>query len=291
VYPTPFIYHVATSQEHAIDLLHEYGEDAKILAGGQSLVPMMNLRLLQLACLIDINEIVTPPVAQRDGALVLPAGTRHATLLTDALVRDLAPMVAEAAQFIGNVRVRARGTVGGTIAHADPGAELACVLTALGGEIVAKGPSTSRRIGAEDFFRSYLETTLEPTELVHEVHVPVSTPHTGQAFVEYARRAGEFAVVEAAAVIALDGPGGRCTRAALAYGCVADRPVSLDEEAERALRGERPSEDAFREIVERAATMVRPPDDVHASASYRRQLVKTVGLRALRTAAARAEES
>lgn len=287
MYAAEFEYASPPSLEGVISLLDRHGDDAKLLAGGQSLVPMMNLRLLQPGLLIDVNRVPVPAVHAQDGALVVPAGTRHAQLLRDPLVARHAPVLAEAARHIGNVRVRSRGTIGGSVAHGDPTAELPCVLTALDAIVVARGRDGVRAVPARDLFLTYLTTSLEPTEVVTEVRVPVLQPGTGQAFVEYARRANDFAVVEAAAVVQLDA-GLRCTRVALVLGGVHDTPLDVSAAAAAVLRGEVPSPEGTAEVGRRARAAADPHDDVHGTAAYRLHLIETLGRRALDLAVVRA---
>lgn len=287
--PSPFIYRPATTAEEAVALLAEHGDDAKVLAGGQSLVPMMNLRLAQPAVLVDVNGLPDPGIRAGDGWLAVPAGARHRTLAADPAVTRHAPMLAEAAAQIGNVRVRNRGTIGGSVAHADPAAELPCALIALDAQIVVTGPGGhTRTVPAGQFFVSFLATILEPAELVTEVRVPVAGPRTGQAFGEFTRRAGDFATVEVAAVVELDTDGQRCTGATVALGGVADRPLRLDGEATAALTGRRPDDPAaLDEVAEHARTAADPHDDVHATAAYRRHLIGVLTRRVLAAAGAR----
>jgi CO/xanthine dehydrogenase FAD-binding subunit len=287
MYPAEFHYLSPRSAGEVISLLERHGDDAKVLAGGQSLVPMMNLRLAQPEFVIDINGLPKGEVRTDNGSLIVPAGARHRQLAEDPDVGRHAPLVQEAAGYIGNVRVRNRGTLGGSVAHADPSAELPCVLTALDAEVVATGSAGTRRIPARDFFVTHYTTALEPAELVTEVRIPRQDARTGSAFVEFTRRASDFAVVEVAAVVTLDRRG-RCRRAALALGGVADRPVSAGDAVTEVLEGERPAPAAFAEAAGRVRGLTEPSDGVHGSAAFRLQLIETLTRRALATAADRA---
>jgi CO/xanthine dehydrogenase FAD-binding subunit len=279
-----FEYMSPPSLERVISLLDRHGDEAKLLAGGQSLIPMMTLRLLQPRFVIDLKDLLDGDIRRDDGWLVIPGGVRHRTLTRDPQVAAHAPAVSQAARRIGNVRVRTLGTIGGSVAHADPAAELPCVLTALGAEIGVLGKDGRRVIPAGDFFVTYLTTALGPTELVVEVRVPSLQAGTGQAFAEMTRRASDFAVVEVAAVVQVD-DAGRCRRVSLVYGGVADSPLDVSAEASAVLVGERPSAQAFLEVAQRARRLAQPPDDVHGSAAYRSQLIETLGRRVLHDAA------
>lgn len=288
MYAAEFEYTSPASLKAAVSLL-DHHPGAKVIAGGQSLVPMMNLRLLQPTLLVDISRLPVKDPAVEGKSLVIPAGMKHHRLLRDPLVARHAPMLPEAARHIGNVRVRSLGTIGGSAAHGDPSAELPCVLTALGAEIAVFGKEGRRVIPVGDFFVTYLTTALQPTELVTEIRVPTRKPRSGQAFSEYARRANDFAVVEAAGVVELDRRG-RCTRVSLVYGGVHDTPFDVGEVATEVMVGEKPSDAASAEVARRARSLARPQDDVHGTADYRSHLVETLGRRVLNTATSRASE-
>lgn len=288
MYAAEFEYLSPGSIEEVISLLDRHGDEAKVLAGGQSLVPMMNLRLLQPGFLIDLRRLPVGDIRTDGSTLVVPGGIRHRQLTADPLVAQHAPLVHEAAAFIGNVRVRSLGTIGGSVAHADPAAELPCVLTALDASIGVVGKDGRRTIPASEFFVTYLTTALAPTELVTEIRIPTRGSRTGQAFAEFTRRASDFAVVEAAAVVQLDRRG-RCRNVTLVYGGVQDTPLQGSDEAASVLVGERPSSEAFAEIAERMRARAQPHDDVHGSAVYRLQLVDTLTRRVLATASERAQ--
>lgn len=287
MYAAEFEYLSPPSVERVIALLDRHGDDAKVLAGGQSLVPMMTLRLLQPRFLIDLKGLLDGAIHRDDGWLTIPGGVRHRTLAQDSQVAAHAPAVSAAARHIGNVRVRTLGTIGGSVAHADPAAELPCVLTALGAEIGVLGKNGRRVIPASDFFVTYLTTALEPTELVVDVRIPSLQPGTGQAFAEMTRRATDFAVVEAAAVVQLDAAG-RCRRVSLVYGGIGDKPLEMSQEAAAVLLDERPSAQAFGEVAQRARRLAQPHSDVHGTAAYRSQLIETLGRRVLHRAAEQA---
>ncbi len=287
MYPSLFDYARATSWPQAVQLLQEGGEEAKVLAGGQSLVPMMALRLATPALLIDVNGAGDGEPRRESGRLVVPALTRHATLQRSVVVRDACPILAEAASWIGNIRVRHRGTIGGSVAHADPAGELPCSLVALEGAVRVLGPSGERIIAASNFFQTYFTTALEPGEVVTAVEVPVIASGRGWAFLELIRRVGDFALVEAAALIDLD-DAGQCARVRLTVGAVGERPVDLSDEAGAVLQNGSIDEASAAEVGRRASAAVDPPDAVHGSGAYRREMVAVYVRRALLAAAARA---
>jgi len=287
VYASPFEYAAATSWEEAVRLLTEAGEDAKVIAGGQSLVPMMTLRLATPQMLVDVNRVSSESIRHDDGHLVIPALTRHAELQNSPVVRRWSPILSEAAGFIGNVRVRHRGTIGGSLAHADPAAELPTALVALRGSVDVRGPAGERTVPAADFFVTHFTTALEPAEVVTAVGVPVMREGQGGAFVELARRAGDFALVEAAALVDLEEDRRRCSGVRLALGAVGERPFDASELA-ASLVGAEPSEDTVAEVALAATRAVEPSSGVHGSAEYRRQMVAVVVTRALLAAIRRA---
>jgi CO/xanthine dehydrogenase FAD-binding subunit len=286
VYLYPFTYCTPTTVEEALALLQVH-PDGKVLAGGQSLIPLMGLGLARPDALIDINGL--PGLAQvaDDGdGLRIGALTRHRTLETDPTVRRRCPILAEAAAVIGNIRVRHRGTLGGSLAHADPAAELPLVMTALGATLEIRGPEASREVAAEKFFLGYLQTDLAPTELLTSVRVPAAEAGTGYGLAELVRRAGDFAIVAACAVVSLDGAR-RCTRASLALGGVGPNPVRFPS-AESQLVGHTLTDQRIDAAAEAVATEVHPESDMHASAAYRRAMARVMARRAMATAAARA---
>lgn len=277
----PFEYQVADSWEEAVELHNIWGEDSKILAGGQSLVPMLNLRLAMPAGLIDINPIHTPEPVVSGDQLVLSALTRHQVLLRSPLVRRHCPLLAEGAAQIGNVRVRARGTVGGSLCHADPTGEIPCMVRALGGQLVARSPRGQRVIEADDFFRTYLTTALAEDELLTEIRLPIRRPGQGWAFRETVRRHSDFATVEVAATTSISPDGRTVEAASVVLGGVADRPLALDEEVLAPAIGGTGAEEELRAVAAAAAAGVSPESDVHASADYRRRLTEVLTYRTL----------
>jgi CO/xanthine dehydrogenase FAD-binding subunit len=286
VYASRFEYAAASSWEEAVGLLVDGGDDAKVIAGGQSLVPMMTLGLATPRILVDVNRASSEAIQQQDGHLLIPALTRHAELQRSPLIRQWSPILAEAGGFIGNIRVRHRGTIGGSLAHADPAAELPTVVLALQGSVRVLGPGGKRDIPASEFLVSYFTTALEPDEVVTAVRVPVIQEGRGWAFVELARRVGDFALVEAAALVDLEHDG-RCSGVRLALGAVGERPFDASDLASPMV-GAEPADDVVGEVGRAASEAVDPSDGVHGSAEYRRQMVATVTKRTLLAAARRA---
>jgi aerobic carbon-monoxide dehydrogenase medium subunit len=282
-----FAYRAAATVDEAIDLLKEHGEDAKLLAGGQSLVPLINLGLAQPTFVIDLNQISTLDyLEERDGYLAVGALTRHATTEQSELVRRLCPLLAEAMPLIGDRQVRNRGTLGGSIAHADPLAELPTVAACLGATMKAISPRGEREISAADFFVSYLTNSLAPDELLIEVQFPSSRPRTGVAFEELVRRKGDFAIVAAAASVTL-GEDGACQDVRLALAGVSDHPVQV-ETVTALLVGKQPTAEAIAEAAEAACRGLDPESDVMASAEYRLAMAEVYARRALTLAMERA---
>jgi aerobic carbon-monoxide dehydrogenase medium subunit len=283
----PFDYHAPTTLPEALSLLGSLGEDAKVLAGGQSLVPMLTLRLVRPAAVVDIHGLDELRGVRRDGGtLEIGALVRHRSLERGEGPLADCPLLAEAAALIGNVRVRAMGTIGGSLAHADPAAELPAVVRVLDGTLVARGPDGERTIPAAEFFTSMLTTALRPGELLTAVRLGLPAGRTGYAVEEFTRRAGDFAIVAAFAVVELDG-GGRISRARVAVAGAGPVPARLAA-AEAALAGLEPSEDAFRRALADHDLEIEPESDVHASADYRRHLARVLARRALVRAASRA---
>lgn len=282
-----FAYAAPASLGEALGLLAEGGDEAKVLAGGQSLVPLLALRFAQPGLLVDINRVpgLAGIRALPGGGVAIGAMTRTRTLETDPVIRDRVPLAAEAAPLVAHRAIRNRGTVGGAVAHADPAAELPAVMLALRATMIAEGPAGAREIGADAFFAGYYTTALEPGEILTELRVPAPAPGTGTAFLEISRRHGDFAMAGAAAVVTVTE--GRCTDARIAMIGVADRPVAVGEAA-RTLVG-RPIDGAAIAGAAGAATApLSPTTDLHASAEYRRHLATVLVRRALALAAQRA---
>jgi CO/xanthine dehydrogenase FAD-binding subunit len=288
VVAAPFAYRRAACFEEAVQVLAEHGEEAKLLAGGQSLMPMLNLRLARPGLLVDLNPIDAGPVEDRGRVLRLPSLTRHRTLKDAELVRRRCPVLAAAAAHIGNVRTRARGTIGGSLAHADPTGELPLVTIALGAEVSALGPGGARDLAVRDLLVSYLTTSLEPDEVITEVRVPTLPPGAGWSFQEVARRTSDWMVVGVAAVVELDPDRDTVAALSLAFGGVADRPWLVEPALLAGLLGKAPEEPLLKEVAARIAETAVSEDGMHASGAYRQRLVAVLGRRALAEAASRA---
>jgi aerobic carbon-monoxide dehydrogenase medium subunit len=277
--PPAFDYYRATTVEEAVALLSRYGPDAKILAGGQSLLPMMKFRLARPSVLVDLRWVRDLSyIRQANDSLAFGAMARLADLESDQ-VRILCPILTEAAQHIGHPPIRHQGTVCGSLAHADPAAELPVLALALDAKLAATGPNGTRVIPAQEFFVTMLTTNLGPMEILTEARFPTLQPGSGWGFSELSRRPGDFALAIAAATLQV-GADGTVTQARIALGAVADRAIHCPE-AETALLGERGGEAVFEAAARLASDALEPPSDVHASGGYRRHLARVLVERAL----------
>ena len=276
--PSPFTYHAPTSVADAAALLATHGDEAKVLAGGQSLVPLMSLRLASFAHLIDLNTVEGLNTIDRvNGSVRVGATVRQATAEHSALIAKDAPLIAKALPHIGHFQIRNRGTVGGSIAHADPASELPAVTLALDATIEATSAGGTREIAASDFFESTWQTSLAENELLTAVRFPVWGPNSGFAVEEIARRHGDFAICGAACGVTLDGD--RVTHAAIALFGVGSTPVRATT-AEQALLAAGANAD-LTAIGEEAAEPLEPNADIHASRLYRKRVAAVVVRRAL----------
>jgi CO/xanthine dehydrogenase FAD-binding subunit len=288
--PAQFEYDDPETEDEALDLLARHGDDSKVIAGGQSLVPLMNFRLARPARLIDINRIDTLSyIKSEDGRLVIGAMARHTHLEHSEEVAQGWPLLTEAIAWVGHAQIRNRGTIGGSVAHADPAAELPAAFAALDASFQVRSKRGSRTIGWDEFFVAEFTTTLAPDELVTAVEVPALGPGTGTAFVEYARRHGDFALGGAAATVKL-GRDGRCESATIALLSAGPAPVRA-EAAEQQLRGAILDDAAIGAASAEAVKGLRPTTDLHGSTEYRIGLLRTMTERALSKAAQRARSS
>jgi aerobic carbon-monoxide dehydrogenase medium subunit len=284
----PFDYQAPQSVAAAIDLLAEHGDEANVLAGGQSLIPLLALRLARPAVLIDINGVPElSGLSEADGWLAVGAMTREYVAEESAAVGDCVPLLAAALPLIGHEAIRSRGTIGGSLAHGDPAAELPAVARALDAVFVVHGHLGERIIPAADWFEGYLTTARRPDELLVEVSFPTAGPGTGSSFLEIARRHGDFAMVGLATSLTL--ADGAISDARLAFAGLSDVPVRATE-AEDLLAGEQPSADLFEEAARRATAGLEPPSDLHGSADYRKKVAAALVRRGLRAAADDASE-
>jgi carbon-monoxide dehydrogenase medium subunit len=290
--PPPFKYYAANTLAEALELMAGHGDEAKVLAGGQSLIPTMNFRLAQPEVLVDLNNIAELAYIRPgdDGSVAVGAMTRQRQVERDALVAERAPLVHETMPYIAHPQIRNRGTFGGSIAHADPAAELPAVATALDARFLVRSRRGERWIPAHEFFVDLFATALEPDELLVEVVLPALPEQTGCAFQEVARRHGDYALVGAAAVVTLDDKN-LCQRARLVYFSVGNGPVEAHQAA-AALRGQALTAEAIAAAAETAASVdIDPPGDIHASAKFRRHLANVLARRALTAAYQRARGS
>lgn len=289
--PAPFKYIAASSLEEALSLKAEHGDDAKFLAGGQSLMPAMNFRLARPAILIDINPLddlagidSAPGAAARIGAL-----TRYRSLQADAVFLGNFPLFGEALPHIAHPQIRNRGTIGGNLSHADPASELPALAVALEAMITVKASSGERKIAAADFFKGLLTTDLQPDEMFTAIELPPHQPGTGTCFMEIARRRGDFALAGVAAILTID-RNGTCTHARLALCGVGETPIDASAAA-AALVGHRLDAELAVDVGNAVRRMIEPAGNVHATPEYQRHVAGILTQRALATAYGRAADA
>jgi len=284
--PPAFEYVAAGSVEEAVSLLAEHDGEAKVIAGGQSLVPMLNFRLLAPAVLVDLNRIPgLDGVSEQGGGLRIGALTRHRTLETSEIVKARFPVLNAAMQFVAHLAIRNRGTIGGSLSHADPAAELPTMAVLLDAEIEVAGPKGERVIAAQDFFESALSTTLEEDEIVTGVRLPALAAQTGWAFEEFARRSGDFGIAGVGVTVSLTD--GKVAQARVALLGVGQTPIRASA-AEAVLLGKERNLELIAAAAEAARQAAEPEDDLHGSADYRRHLVGVLTRRAVEAAWRRA---
>ena len=285
--PAAFEYHAPGTLREAITLLRRYGDDAKVLAGGQSLIPMMKLRLADVPHLIDLGRVPgMAHIREQDGGLAIGAMATYHSLERSPHVQRYAAFIAEAIDLIADVQVRNKGTIGGSAAHADPAADLPALLVALEARIHATGGARARSIAAERFFVDAYTTALGPTEVVSEVTLPALPPRTGTAYVKFANKASHFAVVGVAAVVTI-GPNGLCQRVRIGVTGSGPRPVRA-RRSERYLEGKAPDQANSQAAAGRAGHGIEFLEDIHGSAEYRAHLTTVFTARAIAKAAERA---
>jgi aerobic carbon-monoxide dehydrogenase medium subunit len=284
----PVDYEAPATVSEAVELLAEHLDEASVLAGGQSLIPLLALRLAHPAVLIDINGVADlSGVSRTDGWVTIGATTREYAAEESGTIADAVPLLAAALPLIGHEAIRSRGTIGGSLAHADPAAELPAVALALDAQFVVRSRSGMRVIPAADWFEGYLTTSRTPDELLTEVRFPAAGRGTGISFQEVARRHGDFAIAGLAASLTL--ADGVISDARLAFSGVADVPVRATG-AEELLVGERPSAELFDEASRQATEDLDPPADLHGSSEYRKKVAAALVRRCLRAAAENAME-
>ena len=288
--PAPFDYHAPDSIEQAVELYRQYSGDAKILAGGQSLVPAMNFRVVQPSVLIDLNRVAELSYIREDGDVIrIGSMARERHLEFDSSIAQHTPLLHEAVPFIAHPQIRNRGTIGGSIVHADPAAELPVLMTALNARLKAKNASGERWIDAKDFFVGMFTTALEPDEILAEIELPFSPPRTGWSFLEVAPRAGDYAMMGVAVLVTLD-ENGKCQKAKLVYLNAGEGPVEATEGAKR-LEGLAIDDNVIKSAAEHASeNEMNPFGNMHASAEFQRHLAKVLTQNALSQATQRAQE-
>jgi CO/xanthine dehydrogenase FAD-binding subunit len=288
--PAPFEYHAPDSLEQALELMSQYADEGKILAGGQSLVPAMNFRIMQPSVLIDLNRIEELSYIHEEGKVIrVGAMSRERHLEFNASIAKHVPLLAEAAPFIAHPQIRNRGTIGGSIVNADPAAELPVLMLASNARLKARNKSRERWMDAQDFFVGMFTTALEPDEILVEIELPFMPERTGWSFMEVAPRAGDYALMGVAALVTLD-EGGKCNHARLVYLNAGDGPVDA-KEAAKILKGETLND----ALLEAAAVLaseqeIIPFGNVHTSPEFQQHLAKVLTQRALKQALQRARE-
>lgn len=277
--PAPFAYFAPSALDEALDILADRGREARVLAGGQSLIPLMNFRAVSPAALVDIGRIPgLDRIEAENGAIRIGCMVRQRAAEYAPLIGERLPLLREAIGWIGSLPVRSRGTICGSLAHADPAAELPMVMKVLDAEILARSATRSRTIAVEDFFRGAFVTTLAADEMIVALRVPAMRPGAGFAFQEFAQRRG--APIIAAVAVMLERAGARCTKARIAAAGVGPVPIRLFA-PEGIVERSGPSDEAIEAASELAAEMVDPISDLHASADFRRHLTQVLVKRAL----------
>lgn len=286
--PAAFEYHVPDSIEQTLTLLHEHADTAKILAGGQSLVPAMNFRIVQPSMLIDLNRVMELAYVREDGdCLRIGAMTRERVLEFDSLIAKRSPLLHEAVPNIAHPQIRNRGTIGGSIVNADPAAELPVLMLALNARLRAQSVSGERWFEATEFFVGMFTTALEPDEVLVEIEIPFVSPRTGWSFMEVAPRAGDYALMGVACLVSLD-ESGTCSHAKLVYLNAGDGPVDA-QEAAQSLIGQQLSDALIESAAEHAGEKeIAPTGNIHTSPEFQRHLAKVLTKKTLRQAIERA---
>lgn len=286
--PPRFEYSSPTSLREAISLLHDH-KDAKVLAGGQSLIPLLKYRLASARYLVDINRIPNLAyVKEEKGAIRIGALTRYVELQTSKLLKSKLPVVSDAADVVADPIVRNVGTIGGAIAHADPAGDWGAVILALGAELIVQGPKGERRVPAVEFFVDTFETKLRPSEILTEIRVPLPVKKSGGAYMKLERKIGDFAIVGVAAQLTLEN-GGVCSQAGIGLTAVGPKPIK-SRTAEKELVGKVVDEGSIKKAAKEAVKDTNPTSDIRATAEYRKAMVEVFTSRALHAALERASK-
>lgn len=288
MFPAAFDYRSPTSLEDALATLAERGDDAKVMAGGQSLIPLLKLRFAQPALVLDIGRLPNLNiVSRRDGRLSIGALVRHVDVERDRTLAESAPIMGEAAHWIADPLVRNRGTVVGSVCHADPSGDWGAVMLALNAEVVARSKSGERVIPAAEFFMDPFTTALKPDEIVTEIRIPIPSGQAGGAYNKLERKVGDFATVAVAVQVEMNGR--KVTRAGIGLTSVGPTNIKATE-AEEALQGQELTDETIRDAARLAAAAADPKDDIRGSAAYKKDVVRVFVQRGLRTALGRAQE-
>ena len=284
--PRGFEYYAPSSLSEAVSLLHS-GNESKILAGGQSLITLMKLRLASAEMLIDINHIAElTQIRKENDTIVVGALARHDQIANSRLIRETSLLISEAAGVIADQQVRNRGTIGGSLAHADPTADLPTACTAVRAKVVTANVNGSRSIDSADFFRGYYNTALERDEIIREVRIPVPPPRSGGSYLKLSKGHNDFAVVAVGSLLTFDNDN-VCRAASVVLGGVAPTPIHA-KNAEKLLIGRKPEDEVIEEASQKASDDLSPPSDLRASAEYRLEMAKVLTGRTVKKSASRA---
>ncbi len=288
MFPAAFDYRAPASLAEAVDILRERGDDAKVMAGGQSLIPLLKLRFSQPGLIVDIGRLPNlAGVSRQNGHLHVRALTRHVDIERSHELKGLLPILPEAAHWIADPLVRNRGTIGGSLAHADPSGDWGSVMLALDADLVAHSKAGERVIHAADFFQGPFTTALRPDEVLTEIRIPLGSGRSGGSYQKLERKIGDFATVGVAVQVELDG--GKVKRAGIGMTSVGEKNLKAVE-AERALAGKEPTDEVIAEAARLAAAAAEPKSDIRGSADYKKDVVRVFVQRGLRSAVARARE-
>lgn len=289
MFPAAFDYRAPASLAEAVDILHERGDDAKVMAGGQSLIPLLKLRFAQPGLVVDIGRLADlSGIEKRDGHLHVGALTRHVEIEQSRELKGLVPILPEAAHWIADPLIRNRGTIGGSICHADPQGDWGSVMLALEADLVAHSRSGDRVIHAADFFQGPFTTALKPDEVLTEIRIPLASGRAAGSYHKLERKVGDFATVGVAVQVELEG--GKISHAGIGMTSVGDKNLKAVE-AEKALAGKEPTDAVIAEAARLAAAAAEPKSDVRGSAEYKKDVVRVFVQRGLKTAVARAKEA